>query len=292
MISKNRLVVLGSGTCFPAVSGSVERAHPGFLLEYLGTDDLIHKVLLECSQGIASRLVKIGVGPTEIKTVLISHAHPDHFALPHFAQTTHCHLLQAEGFSWEDKTTWPTIQVIAPVHIARSMRTLNGIFFEESRSPNKGGGLPFPILAFAHARGPSEPIHLPGGATVVTRRVYHGFGRVDAIGFRVTLPNGRVFAYSGDSGLCPDLAFLAFEADLFLCEASSRIGNSENAYTYGHLAPRQSGTIAKEARAKRLLLTHYSGADSPSEMIRDAHESGFTQPILIANDGDIYSFDD
>lgn len=285
---KNRLIILGSGTCFPAPKRTAERAHPGFLLEYVGNDERLHRVLIECSQGIASRLTAIDVAPTSINMMMISHAHPDHFALPHFVQTVFCHHLQDGKVSLNDESTWPHLQVIVPQRIAESMEMLNRIYFEETVEGGVGRGLQFPVLELITPRG---PLRLPGGARLEAAAVYHGFGMVDALGFRVQLPNSKVFTYSGDSGQCESLIELAQRADLFLCEASSRIGHPENARRYGHLTPAQAGEIAKHARARRVVLTHYSGADSQPDMIRDARLSGFAGKIEIANDNQIFALD-
>ncbi|HEU4534671.1 MAG TPA: MBL fold metallo-hydrolase, partial [Polyangiaceae bacterium] len=114
-------------------------------------------------------------------------------------------------------------------------------------------------------------------------------GKNPALAFRVEAPGGA-FAYSGDSGLCAGLAAAARGVDLFLCEASSRVGDEAMAHGYGHLNPRQAATLAREAGAKRVVLTHYSGADGDDAMLADARAAAPELPVAIAHDGERVTF--
>ena len=73
-------------------------------------------------------------------------------------------------------------------------------------------------------------------------------------GFRVD-GNGRVFAYSGDSGPCEALAEVARDADLLLCEATLQNGDSDGR-PRGHLTPEEAAAAAAAGNAKRTVLTH------------------------------------
>jgi ribonuclease BN (tRNA processing enzyme) len=86
----------------------------------------------------------------------------------------------------------------------------------------------------------------------VPHRVLHY--TVLAFGFRVS-QNGTVVAYSGDSGPSPQLAELARDADLFLCEATLETPNPEGGIR-GHLATVEALAAFEQSGAKRLLLTH------------------------------------
>jgi ribonuclease BN (tRNA processing enzyme) len=82
-------------------------------------------------------------------------------------------------------------------------------------------------------------------------------------GFRITARGtdenpDRILAYSADAGPCPALPRIADEADLFLCEAGLRslAEDDPEPQSRGHLLPSEAGRVAREAGAKRLLLTH------------------------------------
>jgi ribonuclease BN (tRNA processing enzyme) len=268
-----RVTVLGSGTCFPT-KGQKRRAHPGFFIRWgLGDEHL----LIECSQCIAERLEKIGERPDEIRNLAVSHTHPDHFALPQFLQSAFCsYLLYKEEAEGQEHTV-PHLCLFGPPHVLESVDPLNKIHFEETF----GRGLDAPVIRKMEG---SDHI-LPGGATLKLFKVSHGFDHCDAAGFRLTLPDGKVIGYSGDTGYCDGVEEIGKDADLFICEASSRISNQGNAVGYGHLSPWQAGKCAKNAGAKRLLLTHYSGGDTQKEMLQDCRSSNFRGRVTVATDG-------
>jgi ribonuclease BN (tRNA processing enzyme) len=90
------------------------------------------------------------------------------------------------------------------------------------------------------------------GFRVTPRHVLHY--ELLAFGFRVSC-NGRTLAYSGDSGPSDELAELARDADLFLCEATLLEPNPEGG-ARGHLAAGEADAAFQASGAKRLLLTH------------------------------------
>lgn len=84
--------------------------------------------------------------------------------------------------------------------------------------------------------------------TLAAHAVVHD---VESYGLRAEC-QGRVFAYSGDSGPCEALSRLVGGADLFLCEAD--VDTHREGEPRVHLTPEEAGTYAKSAR--RLLITH------------------------------------
>lgn len=281
--------VLGSGTCFPA-RGIKRRAHPGFFIRW-GEGD--QHLLLDCSANIAERLEDIGEKPNKIRHMAISHAHPDHCCLQGFLQTCLCHEMWEPGFSWDNKDAFPHLNLYAPKHIIEHVPTLNAFHFEGEGEK----GLPFPVLTLRNMTRSDRLMHAAAlngpGEWVESIPVSHDNDKADALAFRITA-NGKVVAYSGDAGFdrgsdtSAGLLRVADGSDLFICEASAQIGNEQSARTYGHLNPRQAGEIARDARAERLMLTHYSGVDSGEAMIADCRSSGFQGEIIIAKDNDVY----
>jgi ribonuclease BN (tRNA processing enzyme) len=85
-------------------------------------------------------------------------------------------------------------------------------------------------------------------------------------GFRVT-DGERVLAYSGDTGPAPEIAELARDADLFLCEATLERGELDG-QPRGHLDVDEALEAYRASGAKRLLFTH-----RPHELpLPDGHE--------------------
>jgi ribonuclease Z len=70
--------------------------------------------------------------------------------------------------------------------------------------------------------------------------------------------HGDSFAIVIDTLPCPNATFLARNASLLLCESTYLDEHAELARAHRHLTVSQAATIAKEAKAKQLILTHFS----------------------------------
>ena len=82
-------------------------------------------------------------------------------------------------------------------------------------------------------------------------------------------------AYSGDSGPSDELAELARDADLFLCEATLLEPHPEGG-TRGHLSAEEAKDAYEASGAKRLLLTHRPKErplDAEFEQVHDGYET-------------------
>lgn len=69
---------------------------------------------------------------------------------------------------------------------------------------------------------------------------------------------GDVFAIAIDTVPCQSAINLARDATLFLCESTYLDEHKELAKLHHHLTAKQAATIAKQAGAKQLILTHFS----------------------------------
>lgn len=85
---------------------------------------------------------------------------------------------------------------------------------------------------------------------------------------RVETPDGAM-AYSGDTGPGSDVASLAKDVDLLLCEASIAGERDEDTYPY-HLTAGEAGAVAEAARARRLVLTHFATGVEPVMAVAEA----------------------
>ncbi|NBD23482.1 ribonuclease Z [Paenibacillus glycinis] len=69
---------------------------------------------------------------------------------------------------------------------------------------------------------------------------------------------GRVVTILGDTRPCDNAVRLAMNADLLVHEATFAGGLEEKAAAYGHSTFTQAAEIARDAGAKRLVVTHFS----------------------------------
>jgi ribonuclease Z len=125
------------------------------------------------------------------------------------------------------------------------------------------------------------------------------WGRIHR-GEAVTLPDGRVVQPSelvgprrpgrtvvitGDTRPCDATEAAAANADLLVHEATFGDEEAERAVETGHSTAREAAALARRARCRRLLLTHFSARYSrdPSEL--DAQARSEFADVIIGRDG-------
>jgi ribonuclease Z len=75
----------------------------------------------------------------------------------------------------------------------------------------------------------------------------------------VSVPRpGQSFAFVMDTRPCPGAEALAQGADLLVCESTYLATEAEEAHAHHHMTAEQAATLALQAGAKRLVLTHFS----------------------------------
>jgi ribonuclease BN (tRNA processing enzyme) len=268
---KEKLIVLGSGTCVSGLYGEEkERWPPAYLIKGIGPE----LILLEASEGVRFRIQDAGYEYTKVSDVLISHTHPDHFNLVSFVQS-----IAIKGYWGGKKFKRGTINVYGPKGIKEAFWQIWKIKVGEHPDSIYGDLL---TLNFVELGG-GEAVDFYG-SKLLAYDVFHAFGRIKSLTFRFETPQG-VFVYLGDGGPSPGLDEAAQRANVFLCEVSADIGQDKSA-TSGHFNPYQAGEFAQKAGVKRLWLTHYSGRDSPGAMVKECQRAGFKGEILVVRDGD------
>lgn len=73
-------------------------------------------------------------------------------------------------------------------------------------------------------------------------------------GFRFNLGR-KILSYCPDTGPCENAVKLSRGADLLIAECAFKAGQNNDAWP--HLNPETAATIAKEAKAKKLVLVHF-----------------------------------
>jgi ribonuclease BN (tRNA processing enzyme) len=247
-----QLIFLGTGTGVP----SAERASPAVLLKLPEVN-----LLIDIGPGTLRQLAKISVSVTEIDTILLTHLHPDHSAdlAPFlFASKYPPYLLNRRPFhlfSGEDFNAFHT-----------GLRNLYGQWIE--LPPGLLRVVPLPQDRPWEKRYPDFSLRsspLPHASS--------------SLGYRITLPDGKVLVFSGDSDYSTSLVELAQKADLLVCECSF----PEEEKVTGHLIPSLAGRIAREAGIGQLILTHFYPECRGRDLLGPcAREYG--GPILLAED--------
>ena len=104
-------------------------------------------------------------------------------------------------------------------------------------------------------------------------------------GFRFEFQN-KIISYCPDTKICENAIELAKSADLLITECSLRPG--EHNEKWPHLNPEEAAKIANEAKAKKLVLTHfdaniYQGLKEREQALTYAKK--IFRNVIIATDG-------
>ena len=206
------IVILGSGTGIP----SLKRGPAGIMLKMAG-----QIVLIDTGPGTLHKLLTLGVTYTDIDKIFYTHYHPDHCAelIPMLFAMKH-------GEPKREKPLW----LFGPPGLKKLYQGLNKLF-NENLVPRT---YDLRILELWDAEVGLEDWQ------VTVRPLVH---LVPALGYRVTLPSGKVIAYSGDTDYCEAIVDLAKGADVLILECAF----PEEMRLHGHLVPSLCGRIAGRA---------------------------------------------
>lgn len=243
------LYVLGSGTCIP----TVDRGPSGLALSF-GS----HLILFDGGGGSLRQMPRLGLDFRKVDFHCLTHFHPDHV-------TDLIPLLFAMNYTVNFTRSDP-LRIIGPTGLKSIYEKMRGIFghwIEAHTYP----------LSF-HEAGNTEMDFQD--FSVQTRPMLHS---ESSIGFRVN-NEGRSMVYSGDTDYCGDIVILGREADLLVLECSF----PEERKKEGHLTPALAGRIAREAGAKKLLLTHFYPVFEGHDIRKECGKE-FSGEVLLAMDG-------
>lgn len=243
-----RLHILGSSGTYPTPG----RPASGYLLEHRST-----RVWCDAGPGTFPALWDL-VDLGDLSGVVISHAHPDHcidlFAL--------YHALAYGNVGRGRLSVWGPVSVF---------ERLAGFL-----SPDDPGR-----LASVFEINPVDT-----GDSITVGDIDIGFAATDhsvpTLASRWQA-DGRVFAFSGDTGPKGPWAGVADDADLFLCEASYQGESGSHEYPY-HLTAGEAGRIARERQASRLIITHIPPHLDGTVSVDEA-ERAFDRPVALAVPG-------
>jgi len=251
------LVTVGTGTVAPSAQRTAA-------CHFVSRGNL--RILLDCGAGAMHRLAQFGLPWQDVTHVILTHFHADHFGeLPM--------LVYALRYTSTVPRKDPLV-ILGPAGTVRLVKALAEGFGEWLLDP----GFPIGILDI---RG-GEPFPLNAEVSLEACRVPH---TDESIAVSLTAPEGRL-VYTGDTGPSQELARWADGCDLLLSECSL----PESMAVEAHLTPRLAGELARDARARRLVLTHFYPPVETTDPGRVAAER-FKGPVSVAKDGDRFVID-
>ena len=245
-----RLTVLGACGAWPGAG----QACSGYLVEHGG-----FRLLLDVGYATVPQMLQ-QASADSIDAVFVSHGHPDHCADLN-------PLLRARVL--RDDPAPPL-----PVYALRG--ALDAVL-----ALDRPGMLDRAYLLHEFTAGDELSI---GPFRAETRLLPHS---VPNAGVRLAA-DGRVLAYTGDTGPSPDVVALARHADLLLAEATyvDRVPEDSRRHLSSAL---QAGLQAAEAGVRHLVLTHLQPGTDP-HAARAAAGNGYEGRTDVATAGFVHDF--
>lgn len=250
-------------------------------------------IIMDCGEGIQRQLLGLGLGLNNDTTILITHLHGDHV-------TGLLGLLQTMSLAQRRKE----LTIVAPPALLEWLQLTSkllhiGLTFEIRFVPVRSGTVlrtnhfdvkatkaehsveAFCYLIREHHRpgvffpGKARKLGIPEGN--LWSRLQKG--RMVTLGRRKIDPRlvmgpprpGRAIGYSGDTRPSKRLAKFFHDTDLLVFDSTFASRDSEKALERKHCTSVEAAEVAKEARAKKLILTHFSARyKNISALVREA----------------------
>ncbi len=271
-----------------------ERNHSAALISY-GSEG----ILIDCGEGTQRQMKIAGIKPSKVTKILISHWHGDHvLGIPGLIQTLakneYDKILEIYGpegtkermknmfkaFSFEDKIETKIHEItkkrffegkdffLEALPLEHGIITLGFTFIEKDKRRIKVDivrklGIPDGPLLGKLQSGKSitfkEKKITPEQATYVVK--------------------GKKLSFITDTVPCNNALELAMNSDILVCESTYAHKLEEKAAEYMHMTSKQAGLLANQAKAKKLILTHFSQRYKTMEEIEDDAKDVFSNTI-------------
>lgn len=241
------------------------------------------QLLFDAGRAAVLRLGQVGIAPSDLTAVFVSHRHSDHIHSIHDVAMT----------CWFDSRlrgeAHPLVIYAPRGDAARVIRRLIDAF-EEEIGEAAPGRRPSDVVAdireFEH--GDAPVVVFEGGRVRVSAvSVPHG---PTSVAFRVDTSSGAI-VYSGDTPVCEAVERLATEAKVLIHEVI-RAGVL-NAPPFEkmrrvHADSSDLGAMAQRARVSTLVLTHFLPPPTTERhlagFVKDVREGGYTGEIVVGAD--------
>ncbi len=268
-MSARELIALGTSSQVP----TRYRNHNGYLLRW---DE--HGLLFDPGEGTQRQMIYAEVTVTQVTKILVTHFHGDHcLGLAGISQRISLDRVPHEievyfprsGRKYFDRLRKASIYHdvsrirACPIEgpgtiwdsekLALSCRRLDhAVETFGYRLDERDGRTMLPEkLEAAGVRGPAIKRLIQDGSLEVDGRTVH----LDEVSIHKP---GQSFAFIMDTRPCEGAYELARGVDLLVCESTYLSSEEREARAHGHMTARQAAIIAKEAGARRLVLTHFS----------------------------------
>ena len=221
-------------------------------------------VLVDCSGSPYQKILKGGLDPMRVSSLIVTHRHVDHlYGIPSLA-----HNMGLAGRR-------ATLHVYALPETMSILRGFMKLFPLEEKMPYR---------IELHEIPPREgyPVLQAQGFRVLSTPVKHGAPNIGLrVEFDAPAERGAV-VYSCDTSPCPALIALARGADILIHETTFLHSDAARAASDGHTTGYQAGEVAARAGVTRLILCHFEASlhDRVEELRREARQT-YSGPVEI-----------
>ena len=292
-MDKAKVTFLGTGSAIP----TAKRNHPAVLLEYNG-----ETILFDCGEGTQRQFRVAKINPCKIDKIFISHWHGDHIlGLPGLLQT-----LDMNGFNKELKIYGPKgskrkfQEMVGPYAKGLGIKlevseSAEGVILEEKDfvisgvDIDHGGcrGLNYSFAIKERSRLDVAKLKKLGdvrgplvGELAKGKKVKIQGKLVDGSKLIYVEPERKV-SFIFDTQYNKRLEKFAKVSDLLICEATY-FEEGDLANERGHMTAMQAVDVAKKAKAKKLLLFHFSQRlEAVMRDVEKAVKKGFKNSVLV-----------
>jgi ribonuclease Z len=266
------------------------RNHSGYLLRWNEEG-----LLFDPGEGTQRQFIFANIAPTCITRIFVSHFHGDHclglgsilmrLNLDKVSHPIHCYY-PASGKKYFDRLRYGTIYhdtttvIEHPIHepgvICDDGKFRIEAFYLEHGVDNLAYRIQEPDTR-KFEREKLDQYRIRG--SMVKELQANGQITVDGVTVHLSdvswIRKGDVFCYVSDTRYCQNAIDAAKDAKLFLCESTYIEEHKDLAYEHNHLTAKQAATIAKQANAQELILTHFSARYLDSKVFVDEAKSIF-----------------
>jgi ribonuclease Z len=294
-----RLTFLGTSAAAPTLHRNVSG------LAFKADTDLL---LFDCGEGSQRQMIRFGTG-FAVDAVFFTHFHADHYlGIIGFLRTLGMggreqpivlhgpppakRLLDAAVHLGVERLAFPVevvelkggetldrkSYVVKAVRVDHRVNALGYVVEEKTRpgrfDPEKARALGVPPGPDFGRLQRGETLKLQDGTEVRPEQVMGGSR------------SGRKVVISGDTRPCSALVAASADADLLVHEATFSDDEQERALETRHSTAREAGRVAREAKARRLILTHLSSRhDVDTAPLLQQARAEFHGQCEIAHDG-------
>lgn len=264
-----KLIFLGTGSMVP----TKERNHIAVLISYKNEN-----ILVDCGEGTQRQLKLADVSPTKVTKILITHWHGDHvlglpglmysLAAGEYQKTLEVYGPKGtrdymynllKGFAYQDQISYKIHEIesnvffenkdfrLEAVRLKHSTVCLGYSFVEKDRRKINVEYL----KKFNLTRHPILK-ELQAGKDIKWK------DKLIKAEKATKLVKGKRITFISDTAYCDEAVELAKGSDLLVSEATFLEELKGKAEDYKHLTAKLAAKIAKEAKVKKLVLTHFS----------------------------------